>query len=75
MAAGADEETSETSAGGGRTPLTMAFPAAVLTAGGLIVTLGPGFGRAVVSAALRFRTRPGTTQESWAAPASGPARD
>jgi hypothetical protein len=27
MAAGADEETSETSAGGGRTPLTMVIPA------------------------------------------------
>jgi hypothetical protein len=59
MAAGADEETSETSASGGRTPLTMVIPAAVLTAGGLIVTLGPGFGRAVVSAALRFQDQAG----------------
>jgi multicomponent Na+:H+ antiporter subunit D len=59
MAAGADEETSETSNSGGRTPLTMVIPAAVLTAAGLIVTVLPGFGRAVVLAALRFQDQAG----------------
>jgi multicomponent Na+:H+ antiporter subunit D len=59
MAAGADEETSETGSSGGRTPLTMVIPAAVLTAGGLVVTVLPGFGRAVVLAALRFQDQAG----------------
>lgn len=55
MAEGADEETGETAAGRGHTPLSMLAPAAVLALGGLGVGLIPGLGRAVEAAVVRFQ--------------------
>lgn len=54
MAAGADEETGETDAGRGHSPLSMIVPAGVLALAGLAVGVIPGLGRAVETAAVRF---------------------
>jgi multicomponent Na+:H+ antiporter subunit D len=53
-AAGADEETGETDAGRGHSPLSMIVPAGVLALAGLAVGVIPGLGRAVETAAVRF---------------------
>ena len=55
IAAGAREETGETGAGRGRTPLWMAAPAGLLATAGLGVGLVPGLGRAVETAVVRFQ--------------------
>jgi multicomponent Na+:H+ antiporter subunit D len=55
MAREAAEETSETTRGKDRTPLTMIIPAAVLAAGALAVGVLPGLGRVVQAAAVRFQ--------------------
>ncbi len=58
MAAEADEETSETAAARGRTPLTMLVPACVLVALALGVGLVPHLGGTVQQAAVRFEDQP-----------------
>jgi multicomponent Na+:H+ antiporter subunit D len=55
MARADAEETSETSQGRQRTPLTMIGPAAVLALGAVALGVLPGLGRAVQSAAVRFQ--------------------
>jgi multicomponent Na+:H+ antiporter subunit D len=58
MATEADEETSETDAGKGRTPLTMLVPAAALVALALGVGLVPHLGTSAERAAVRFEDQP-----------------
>jgi len=55
MAAQASEEKSETEDSGGRTPLTMIVPPAVLVAAAIVVGLLPHLGSAVQDAAVRFQ--------------------
>jgi multicomponent Na+:H+ antiporter subunit D len=55
MAAQASEEKSETDQSGGRTPLTMIVPPAVLVAAAIVVGLLPHLGSAVQDAAVRFQ--------------------
>ena len=55
MAAQASEEKSETEQSGGRTPLTMIVPPAVLVAAAIVVGLLPHLGSAVQDAAVRFQ--------------------
>jgi multicomponent Na+:H+ antiporter subunit D len=55
MAAQASEEKSETEQSGGRTPLTMIVPPAVLVAAAIVVGLVPHLGSAVQDAAVRFQ--------------------
>ena len=55
MAAGADEETSETDAGRGHSPLSMVIPAAVLAVAGIAVGIVPGPGRVIEAAVVRFQ--------------------
>jgi multicomponent Na+:H+ antiporter subunit D len=55
MAAEASEETSETDAAKGRTPLSMIGPATALVAGAIVVWLLPRLGPAVEAAAVRFQ--------------------
>ena len=55
MAARVSEETSETEAAEGRTPLSMLGPAAVLVALSIIVWLLPHLGPAVQAASVRFQ--------------------
>ena len=55
MAQGAEEETSETTAGKWHTPLTMIIPAGLLAAAAFVIGLLPGVGRAVEAAAVRFQ--------------------
>ncbi len=59
MAEQSSEETSETVADKGRTPLTMIIPAAVLAAAALAVGLIPDLGRTVQAAAVRFQDQAG----------------
>jgi multicomponent Na+:H+ antiporter subunit D len=59
MAKAANEETSETRAGKGHTPLTMLGPAALLAAAAAVVGILPGLGRAVEAAAVRFQDEAG----------------
>jgi multicomponent Na+:H+ antiporter subunit D len=53
------EETSETEAGKGRTPLSMIIPAAVLTVAGLALAFWPHLGAEVQAAAVRFQDQAG----------------
>ncbi|HEY2279627.1 MAG TPA: proton-conducting transporter membrane subunit [Streptosporangiaceae bacterium] len=55
MAAQASEEKSETDQSGGRTPLTMIVPPAVLVAAAIAVGLLPHLGSAVQAVAVRFQ--------------------
>ena len=59
MAQQAEEETSETDASKGRTPLTMIIPAAVLAVAALAIGLIPDLGRAVQAAVVRFQDQDG----------------
>ena len=59
MARGASEETSETDAGKGHTPLTMLVPAVMLAAAAAVVGTLPGLGRAIEGAAVRFQDETG----------------
>jgi multicomponent Na+:H+ antiporter subunit D len=59
MARQASEETSETTADKGRTPLSMIIPAAVLAVAALVIGLLPGLGRVVQAAAVRFQDQAG----------------
>jgi multicomponent Na+:H+ antiporter subunit D len=61
MAEQSSEETSETSAGKQRTPLTMIIPAGVLVLAAAVVALLPGIGPAIESAVLRFEDQAGYT--------------
>ncbi len=53
------EETSETEAGRGRTPLTMVVPAAVLVAAAFGIGLVPGIGGAIEHAAMQLEDQAG----------------
>jgi multicomponent Na+:H+ antiporter subunit D len=55
MATEASEETSETDQAQGRTPVTMAAPAAVLAAAAAVIGFLPHLGPAVQAAAVRFQ--------------------
>jgi multicomponent Na+:H+ antiporter subunit D len=59
MAAQSSEETSETSRGRQRTPLTMIIPAAVLVIAAVVIALLPRLGAAIQSAAVRFEDQAG----------------
>jgi len=59
MAKEAAEETSETTGGKDRTPLTMIVPPAVLVAAAAVVGLIGPLGPAVQAAAVRFQDQPG----------------
>jgi multicomponent Na+:H+ antiporter subunit D len=53
------EETSETTAGKQRTPLTMIIPAGALVVAAAVIALLPGVGAAIESAVLRFEDQAG----------------
>jgi multicomponent Na+:H+ antiporter subunit D len=55
MAREASEETSETTSSGGRTPLTMIIPAAVLVTAAIVIGVLPHLGAAVQAQAVRFQ--------------------
>ena len=59
MAREADEETSETTGGKNRTPLTMIVPPAVLVVAAIVIGLIGSLGPVVQAAAVRFQDQPG----------------
>ncbi len=61
MAAESSEETSETTEGKRRTPLSMIVPPAVLVSAAAVLGFVPRLGPAVEAAAIRFQDQPGNT--------------
>jgi multicomponent Na+:H+ antiporter subunit D len=59
MAAGADEETSETTGGKDHTPLTMIIPPAILVTAAIVIGLIGPLGTVVEAAAVRFQDQSG----------------